>query len=121
MNSHPVGNPRYRMTDLLAKPDPHSRLDPTPARSFVPPYPVHTSTPTLTASGERLGIVGRNGAGKSTLLNLITGVTQPSGGVREVGETTVFGYFTQVSESDAPLSYPRNERSMSLHPHKRRM
>ncbi len=33
--------------------------------------------------------------GKSTLLNLITGGVAPSGGVREVGETTVFGYLTQ--------------------------
>jgi ABC-type polysaccharide/polyol phosphate transport system ATPase subunit len=56
---------------------------------FIPPL----------LAGERLGIVGRNGAGKSTLLNLISGVTAPSGGVREVGETTVFGYFTQVRRS----------------------
>ncbi|GAX75302.1 hypothetical protein CEUSTIGMA_g2747.t1 [Chlamydomonas eustigma] len=45
--------------------------------------------------GERLGIVGRNGAGKTTLLNLISGETRQTSGVREVGETTVFGYFTQ--------------------------
>lgn len=45
--------------------------------------------------GERLGIVGRNGAGKSTLLNLIVGLIPPSSGTREVGETTVIGYFTQ--------------------------
>ena len=49
----------------------------------------------ISFSGERLGIVGRNGAGKSTLLNLIAGTSAPTGGVREVGETTVFGYFTQ--------------------------
>ncbi len=33
--------------------------------------------------------------GKSTLLDLIAGVMQPASGVRELGETTHVGYFTQ--------------------------
>ena len=54
------------------------------------------SGPPPPPAGERLGIVGKNGAGKTTLLNLISGVVAPTGGVREVGDTTHFGYFTQV-------------------------
>ena len=45
--------------------------------------------------GERLGIVGPNGAGKTTLLNMLTGRLAADGGTREVGQTTVFGYYTQ--------------------------
>ncbi|KAG2438575.1 hypothetical protein HXX76_005125 [Chlamydomonas incerta] len=45
--------------------------------------------------GSKLGIVGRNGAGKTTLLDLIAGLRQPTGGRREVGETSVVGYLTQ--------------------------
>jgi ATP-binding cassette subfamily F protein uup len=45
--------------------------------------------------GERLGIVGANGAGKSTFLRLLTGELMPSGGKVVIGETIVFGYYTQ--------------------------
>ncbi|MFM1931874.1 MAG: hypothetical protein RL226_1177 [Bacteroidota bacterium] len=45
--------------------------------------------------GEKMGIVGPNGSGKSTLLNLITGKEEPDGGKVVVGETIVFGYYTQ--------------------------
>jgi ATP-binding cassette subfamily F protein uup len=44
---------------------------------------------------ERVGIVGRNGAGKSTLLHMITGLAKPDSGKIVVGETVVFGYYTQ--------------------------
>lgn len=44
---------------------------------------------------EKVGIVGRNGTGKTTLLNLITQQEQPDGGKVVVGETVVFGHFSQ--------------------------
>lgn len=45
--------------------------------------------------GERVGIVGPNGAGKSTFLKLLTGEISPDGGKVVVGDTVVFGYYTQ--------------------------
>lgn len=44
---------------------------------------------------EKIGIVGRNGTGKTTFLNLITQQIQPDGGKVVVGDTVVFGYFSQ--------------------------
>ena len=46
-------------------------------------------------TGERIGIVGKNGAGKSTFLNLLVGLEQPDSGKINVGETIVFGYYSQ--------------------------
>lgn len=45
--------------------------------------------------GERIGIAGKNGAGKTTFLNIITGQEQPDYGKINVGETIVFGYYSQ--------------------------
>lgn len=45
--------------------------------------------------GERVGIVGPNGAGKSTVLKLFTGELKPDAGKVVVGDTIVFGYYTQ--------------------------
>jgi len=45
--------------------------------------------------GERIGIIGENGAGKSTFLNMITNQIQPDSGEVEVGQNTVYGYYTQ--------------------------
>jgi len=45
--------------------------------------------------GERIGIAGKNGAGKTTFLNIITGLEQPDSGKINVGETIVFGYYSQ--------------------------
>ncbi|MDA0974017.1 MAG: ABC-F family ATP-binding cassette domain-containing protein [Bacteroidetes bacterium] len=44
---------------------------------------------------EKVGVIGPNGTGKSTLLNLITGSLSPDKGKVVVGDTVVFGYFTQ--------------------------
>jgi ATP-binding cassette subfamily F protein uup len=44
---------------------------------------------------ERLGIVGPNGAGKSTLLRMIMGEDTPDTGKIVIGETVVFGYYSQ--------------------------
>ena len=45
--------------------------------------------------GERIGIVGPNGTGKSTILKLLTQQIEPDGGKIVVGDTIVFGYYTQ--------------------------
>jgi ATP-binding cassette subfamily F protein uup len=45
--------------------------------------------------GERIGIVGKNGVGKTTLINLITGELRQDRGKISVGQTIVFGYFSQ--------------------------
>lgn len=46
--------------------------------------------------GEKMGIVGPNGSGKSTFLNMLTGKESPDGGKVVIGETVVFGYYTQT-------------------------
>jgi len=45
--------------------------------------------------GERLGIIGKNGAGKSTFLQLLQDITAPDSGKINIGDTIVFGYFSQ--------------------------
>ena len=45
--------------------------------------------------GERLGIIGMNGAGKSTFLQLLQELTPPDSGKINIGDTIVFGYFSQ--------------------------
>lgn len=45
--------------------------------------------------GERIGIVGKNGVGKSTFLNILTGLDKPDSGKINIGETIVYGYFSQ--------------------------
>lgn len=45
--------------------------------------------------GERMGIVGKNGVGKTTFINLIQGIETPDNGKVNIGETVVFGYFSQ--------------------------
>ena len=44
---------------------------------------------------ERLGIVGNNGTGKSTFLNLIQGKETLDKGKVVIGDTVVFGYYSQ--------------------------
>jgi len=45
--------------------------------------------------GERVGIVGKNGTGKSTLVNLIQGVEKADSGKINIGDTVVFGNYSQ--------------------------
>ena len=45
--------------------------------------------------GERLGIAGKNGVGKSTFINIIQGAEQPDSGKVNVGDTVVFGNYSQ--------------------------
>ena len=45
--------------------------------------------------GERLGIIGKNGVGKSTFLNIIQELEAPDAGKVNIGDTIVFGNFSQ--------------------------
>jgi ATP-binding cassette subfamily F protein uup len=45
--------------------------------------------------GERLGVIGKNGVGKSTFINLLQGIEQPDSGKINIGETVIFGNYSQ--------------------------
>ncbi len=45
--------------------------------------------------GEKIGVVGNNGTGKTTLLNIIQGKETVDSGKVSLGETIVFGYYSQ--------------------------
>ena len=45
--------------------------------------------------GERIGIIGKNGAGKSTFVNILQGIEEPDSGKVNIGETIVFGNYSQ--------------------------
>jgi ATP-binding cassette subfamily F protein uup len=45
--------------------------------------------------GEKIGIVGPNGIGKSTFINMLQGIEPPDSGKVSVGDTIVFGYYSQ--------------------------
>src|SRR6516225_8722662 len=45
--------------------------------------------------GERLGVIGRNGVGKSTFINMLQGLEQPDSGKINIGETVIFGNYSQ--------------------------
>jgi ATP-binding cassette subfamily F protein uup len=47
------------------------------------------------AKGERIGIVGKNGVGKSTFLNMLQGLEQADSGKINIGDTVVFGNYSQ--------------------------
>jgi ATP-binding cassette subfamily F protein uup len=47
------------------------------------------------SKGERIGVVGKNGVGKSTFLQILQGITHPDSGKINVGDTIVFGHFSQ--------------------------
>jgi len=62
--------------------------------------------------GERVGIIGPNGTGKSTFLKLITRHIGPDTGKIVVGDTIVFGYYSQdgliLSEDKTMLDVVRD-------------
>ena len=58
------------------------------------------------SKGEKIGVIGKNGVGKSTLLNIISGLEVPDSGKVNLGETTVFGYFS--SGIDLCRTKPKN-------------
>lgn len=45
--------------------------------------------------GEKIGLVGKNGVGKTTLLNIIQGKEAVDTGKVQLGDTIVFGYYSQ--------------------------
>ncbi|GEO07753.1 ABC-F family ATP-binding cassette domain-containing protein [Segetibacter aerophilus] len=45
--------------------------------------------------GERIGVVGKNGVGKSTFLNILQGIEPADSGKVNIGDTVVFGNFSQ--------------------------
>jgi len=45
--------------------------------------------------GERIGIAGKNGVGKSTFINILQGYELPDSGKVNVGDTVVFGNYSQ--------------------------
>jgi ATP-binding cassette subfamily F protein uup len=47
------------------------------------------------SKGERIGVVGKNGVGKSTFLNILQGLEPPDSGKINIGDTVVFGNFSQ--------------------------
>jgi ATP-binding cassette subfamily F protein uup len=47
-------------------------------------------------NGEKIGVVGKNGMGKSTLLKIILNELQPDSGKVQIGDTVVFGYYSQT-------------------------
>ena len=47
------------------------------------------------SKGERIGVVGKNGVGKSTFLNILQGLEPPDSGKINIGETVIFGNFSQ--------------------------
>ncbi|MFT4062570.1 MAG: ABC-F family ATP-binding cassette domain-containing protein [Edaphocola sp.] len=62
--------------------------------------------------GERVGVVGVNGAGKSTFTNMLLGKEPADSGKINVGETIVFGDFSQdglvVKEDVRVIEYVKN-------------
>ena len=47
------------------------------------------------SKGERIGVIGKNGVGKSTFLNILQGLEKPDSGKINVGDTIIFGNFSQ--------------------------
>ena len=45
--------------------------------------------------GERIGVIGKNGVGKSTFINILQGIEQPDSGKINIGDTVVFGNYSQ--------------------------
>jgi ATP-binding cassette subfamily F protein uup len=62
--------------------------------------------------GEHVGIVGKNGTGKSTFVNIIQGIDNPDSGKINIGDTVVFGNFSQkgleIKEDLRVIEYVKN-------------
>jgi ATP-binding cassette subfamily F protein uup len=64
------------------------------------------------SKGERVGVIGKNGTGKSTFINIIQGIEQPDSGKINIGDTIVFGYYSQqgliVKEDMRVIEFVKN-------------
>ncbi len=62
--------------------------------------------------GERIGVIGKNGAGKSTFLNMLQGLDSADSGKINIGETVIFGNFSQqgleIKEDVRIIEYVKN-------------
>src|SRR6202012_6002419 len=62
--------------------------------------------------GERVGVIGRNGVGKSTFINLLQGMEEPDSGKINIGETVIFGNYSQqglvVKEDMRVIEFVKN-------------
>ncbi|MBS1664037.1 MAG: ABC-F family ATP-binding cassette domain-containing protein [Bacteroidetes bacterium] len=62
--------------------------------------------------GERLGVIGKNGVGKSTFINILQGLEQPDNGKVNIGETVIFGNYSQqglvVKEDMRVIEFVKN-------------
>jgi ATP-binding cassette subfamily F protein uup len=62
--------------------------------------------------GERVGVVGKNGTGKSTFINIMQGFEQADSGKVNIGDTVVFGNFSQqglvIHEDMRVIEYVKN-------------
>lgn len=62
--------------------------------------------------GERIGVVGKNGAGKTTFLNLLQGLETADSGKINIGDTVIFGNFSQqgllIKEDMRVIEYVKN-------------
>ncbi|MGE5519292.1 MAG: ATP-binding cassette domain-containing protein, partial [Candidatus Dadabacteria bacterium] len=62
--------------------------------------------------GERIGLIGKNGAGKTTFINIIQGIEPPDSGKVNIGDTVVFGNYSQeglqVKEDLRVIEYVKN-------------
>lgn len=64
------------------------------------------------SKGERVGVIGKNGAGKSTFINIIQEVEKADSGKINIGDTVVFGYYSQkglaVKEDMRVIEFVKN-------------
>ena len=62
--------------------------------------------------GERVGVVGKNGVGKTTFINLLQGIENPDSGKINVGDTVIFGNYSQqglvVKEDMRVIEFVKN-------------
>ena len=62
--------------------------------------------------GDRIGVIGKNGSGKTTFLNMLQGIEPPDSGKVNIGETVVFGNYSQtglvIKEDMRVIEYVKN-------------